>query len=290
MTLCTMTQSAATTAKYSWETFRQLPWPNNDDFKTAKAAIELDARGLNDIEDQTARVQAGEKLAHKFVEDSKEWLPEELQEWTKGCVMRQMIQVIHSLNIKEKERGIKKELPQENNHTQGDVVDDVVPGDGDHGTEAVEPPVTPFMTSYPSDTQGNIPSAVGSNLSPGNLQTYIIRLDKLADRERTTLKRVALWLCCDPGSVPKVMQSSFTDIGMLSFRRLKQYARPSVSEIIVYQTIGDSTGFVEIQDDEDFATAIQTLAGNVLPLTGDLIIYVMQRDGMCFFLHVYNLC
>ncbi|KAI5242271.1 hypothetical protein E4T47_03388 [Aureobasidium subglaciale] len=109
------------------------------------------------------------------------------------------------------------------------------------------------------------PSA--SKFSAIQLQQYTIRLHRPSGLDTSTHKSIPLWNCVRVTSDERTKQSSFIDIGELSFDRLKQLAKAFDGETIVYEDIQpDDRVLSKIEDDDELQAAMHVL---IMALKGD---------------------
>jgi hypothetical protein len=116
------------------------------------------------------------------------------------------------------------------------------------------------------------------NLSPTALQRYTIRVDIFNGEQDVTIKRVALWLCAQSDKSGNLLRSTFSDLGQLSYKRLKHCVHLAENNNIVYNVPPSD---VVIQDNEDFMTAIQHLISRTTSTQDDLVLRLVESTGKC---------
>ncbi|KAI5210323.1 hypothetical protein AUEXF2481DRAFT_725 [Aureobasidium subglaciale EXF-2481] len=106
-----------------------------------------------------------------------------------------------------------------------------------------------------------------SKFSAIQLQQYTIRLRRPSGLDTSTHKSIPLWNCVRLTSNEGTKQSSFIDIGELSFDRLKRLAKAFDGEAIVYEDIQpDGRVLSKIEDDDELQAAMHVL---IMALKGD---------------------
>ncbi|KAI5197761.1 hypothetical protein E4T39_07153 [Aureobasidium subglaciale] len=105
-----------------------------------------------------------------------------------------------------------------------------------------------------------LPAPSTNKFSVSQLQQYTIQLHCPSGLGTSTLKYIPLWNCVQPTGKKMNKQSTFADIGALSFDRLTQLAKISDGDIVVYKdTKAGVPTLSMIEDGDELRAAMHVL-------------------------------